>query len=204
MIIEDGFEQRSEAWYRAKAGVPGASSFDSIITPSGNPSKSAEGYAYQLAGEKILGRIEESYISFDMQKGIEREDEAREYYEFVNDMEVKQAALVYKNESKSVACSPDGLPPETGLQIKCPKLKTHVEYTLDPSRLIKKYFVQVQGSMWVCDYNSWVLMSYYPEMKPIILTVKRNYDFTGKLEMEMAKFLRRLNEVYAELVRKAA
>ena len=199
MIIEDSFEQRSETWYRAKAGVPGASSFDNIITPSGNPSKSAEGYAYQLAGEKILGRIEESYMSFDMQKGIEREDKAREHYEFVTDTEVKQVALVYKNESRNVACSPDGLMDDEGLEIKCPKLKTHVGYMLDHNALIKKYFVQVQGSMWVCGFDSWVLMSYYPGLEPVILTVKRDHEFTDKLETEMISFILKLNKVYGKL-----
>lgn len=204
MIIEDRFEQRSEEWYRAKAGVPGASSFDNIITPSGSPSKSAEGYAYQLAGEKMIGRIEETFTSFAMQEGIRKEGEARTYYELINGCEVRQVALVYKDEGRSVACSPDGLMSDTGLEIKCPLLKTHVGYMLGPASLVKKYHVQVQGSMWVCGFDSWQLISYYPGLEPVIITVRRDGKFIAKLETEMIAFIRRLNEVYAELIRKAA
>ena len=199
MIIEDSFEQRSDLWFRAKAGVPGASSFDKIIAPSGVSSKSAKEYAYQLAGEKLLGRIEEGYVSFAMQQGIEREDEARQAYEIITGNEVRQVALVYKNESKNVACSPDGLLENKGLEIKCPILKTHVKYMLFSDALAKEYFCQVQGSMWVCGLSEWDLMSYYPGMPPVISTIERDDNFISKLESEMISFLRFLNEIHSKL-----
>ena len=199
MIIEDGFEQRSEQWFQAKAGVPGASSFDKIVTASGAPSKQAKDYAYQLAGERLLGRIEEGFISYAMQQGIEREDEARQAYEIITGRDVKQVALVYKNESRNVACSPDGLMPEKGLEIKCPLLKTHVKYMLFSDALAKEYFCQVQGSMWVCGLSEWDLMSYYPGMPPVISTIERDDNFISKLESEMISFLRFLNEIHSKL-----
>jgi len=199
MIVEDSFEQRSDEWFRAKAGVPGASSFDKIITPSGVPSKSAKEYAYHLAGEKLLGRIEEGYVSYAMRQGTDREDEARQAYEIITGHEVRQAALVYKNESRNVACSPDGLMPEKGLEIKCPMLKTHVKYMLFSDALAEEYFVQVQGSMWVCGLSEWDLMSYYPGMPPVILTIERDDNFISKLESEMISFLRFLNEIHLKL-----
>lgn len=202
MIIEDTFSQRDPQWYEAKAGVPGSSSFSKIVTTKGAPSKSATDYMYQLAGEKTIGRIEESYTSFAMQQGINREDEARQLYELISGQSVRQVALVYKDASKSVACSPDGLLEASGLEIKCPMLKTHVKYLLD-DKLPSEYFVQVQGSLWVCGFDTWDFMSYVPSMPPFIITVKRDDDFISKLETEMIKFLRELKEVYEKLKEKA-
>ncbi len=208
MIIEDSFEQRSDAWREAKAGIPGASSFNKIVTSKGAPSKQAKDYIYQLAGEKILGRIEETYTSFAMQQGIDREDEARRLYELITGKQVHQVALVYKNESKTVSCSPDGLldaerlEDQKGLEIKCPMLKTHVKYLLDNTTLTKEYFIQVQGSMFVCGFGQYDLMSYVPGMPPIILTIERDHDFTANLEYEMSNFIRELKSVYAKLKEK--
>ena len=202
MIIEDSFPQRSEQWYQAKAGVAGSSSFDKIVTSRGEPSKQAREYIYQLIGEKLLGRIEESYTSFAMQTGIDREDEARQLYELVTGQEVRQVAMVFKNENRSVACSPDGLLNGKGLEVKCPLLKTHVKYLLDNQDLVSNYFHQVQGSLWICGFDTWDLMSYVPGIIPLIITVERDEKFIAKLEVEMVKFLKELDRVYKELMEK--
>jgi hypothetical protein len=62
------------------------------------------------------------------------------------------------------------------------------------------YFTQVQGSMWVCDYAMWFFMSYYPGMPHLILEVKRDNDFIGKLEIAMANFIRDLKKMHQELL----
>jgi len=198
MIVEDSFSQRDPEWYEAKAGVPSAGSADKIITTKGAPSKQAQDYMYQLAGEKIIGRIEETYTSFAMQTGIDRENEARGLYELISGEKVRQVALVYKDASKSVSCSPDGLLESSGLEIKCPMLKTHVKYLID-GKLPTTYTQQLQFSMWVYGFDTWQFMSYYPGIEPLIITIKRDNEFISKLEVEMIKFLRELNRVYAKL-----
>jgi len=200
MIIET-CEQGSIEWYQLKAGVPGASSFDRIITTQGELSKQRTDYLYELAGEKILGSTEEGYLSFSMQKGLDREAEARSLFEFITGTEVKQVGFVFKNERREVGCSPDGMPENTGIEIKCPMLKTHTKYLIE-DKLPTDYFTQVQGSMWVCDYNIWYFMSYYPGMPHLILEIKRDDAFIGKLEIEMAKFIRDLKKIHQELLDK--
>ncbi len=203
MIIEDSFEQRSEQWYQAKAGVPSASSFNKIITLAGRPSTQAQDYLYQVVGEKILGTIEQGYTSFAMQQGIDREDEARMLYELISGRKVKEVALVYKNEQKTVSCSPDGLisGKMAGLEIKCPMLKTHVHYMVNNDVLRTQYYIQVQGSMWVCDFPVWILMSYYPGLEPVILEIERDENFCDKLSDIMSGFLKNLNETYAKIAK---
>ena len=61
--------QGSEAWRRARMGVPTASAFDRILTPGGKPSKSAEGYKFELLGELMMGRPLDSPKYLWMERG---------------------------------------------------------------------------------------------------------------------------------------
>lgn len=192
MIVIDNIEQGSEDWFREKAGKPGASSFSKIVTTKGEPSKSAQDYLYQLAGEAIIGRQEEGYTNYAMQAGIAREAESRALFELLYGVEVRQVGLIYRDESRSVLCSPDGLPGETGLELKNPLLKTHVKYLL-AGTLPSDYYQQVHGSLWVTGFKSWFFMSYYPGMPPFILEVKRDETFISKLAKEMDSFLLQLS-----------
>ena len=48
------FAQYSPEWWNVRRGIPTASEFDRILTPAtGKPSKSADGYACQLIGERL-------------------------------------------------------------------------------------------------------------------------------------------------------
>jgi len=214
MIIVDDVEQKSPEWYQIRAGIPTASNFSRIVTPKGDPSKSQQDYVYELAGERIIGTSENGYQSWDMLKGLEREDEARAYFEFVTGNEIRQVGFVYKDDSASVGCSPDGLimhpdlrsgsmsvfenEVKSGLEIKCPKLKNHVAQLLT-KELPPDKFHQIQGCMWVCGVHSWIFMSYYPNMPPFILEVQRDYKFIGALEYEIERFNEELDAVYKQL-----
>jgi len=208
MIIIDDIVQQSPEWYSLRAGVPSASNFKKIITTKGEPSKSQKDYIYELVGERIIGTKEETYQSFDMLKGVEREAEARLFYELVSGESVRQVAFVFKDEKRNVGCSPDSFiagnvelvmnRPVCGLEIMCPKLKTHTRHLIDKELPYEK-FQQVQGSMWVCGFHTWMFLSYYPGMPPFILEVQRDYKFTSALEVEMESFLQELDEVYNKL-----
>ena len=202
MIIVDEFKQRSPEWHRTRAKIPTASEFKKIITTKGEPSKSRFDYMYQLAGESIAG-TSDTYTSWAMQQGIDREDEARRFYEMVTGVNIQQVAFVYRNKNKDVGCSPDGLLHKSGVEIKCPLIKTHVRYLLNNKKLPTEYFQQVHGSMWICDTKHWVFMSYYPGLPPFILEVKRDYKFTDKLEKEIETFNQELEIVYTKLKEKA-
>ena len=218
MIIIDDIDQLSPEWYALHAGVPGAASFDRVVKANGDPSKQREEYLYELAGERRIGTREDGYMSWDMRKGIEREGEARTYYEYLTGEVVRQVGFVFKNEERRVGCSPDGLIlgkavadiyPDityddaylTGLEIKAPKMKNHVKTLLEREVPDDKW-IQIQGCMWVCSFHSWQFLSYFPDMDPVILTVERDYKFTSDLEHEMMSFLDELDEVYKELTEK--
>lgn len=188
-------EQKSPEWYAARCGIPSSSNFDKIITTSGEPSKQRLKYMYQLAGERVTGKSEESFQSQAMLRGVETEAEGRSFYEMLNDVKIEQVGVCYQDEKKLCAASPDGLIKKDGLfELKCPLVHTHVGYLLD-SKLPTEYIQQVQGQLYVTG-RKWVdFVSYYPGLKPLVVRVKRDEKFISALDSEMVRFVKELEEL---------
>jgi len=193
MIIEK-YEQRSPEWYEAHK-MPTASRFSEIVTPTGKLSKSATKYAYELAG-MALGNFPEKYTSPDMQRGIDLEPEARVLYQMITGNKVYEVGFIHNTVC---GCSPDGLirgrfseaydlpKYKKGLEIKSPKDVNHIE-TLDKNEMPSEHTPQVQGSMLVTGFKEWDFMSYHPDYKPLIVTIKRDNDYINKLRDAITTF----------------
>ena len=198
MIVEN-IEQGSEEWFKARAGIPTASNFDKIVTSQGLPSKQALKYMYKLAGERIIGKKEATHQTEAMTRGIEMEEEARNFYELVTGNKVEQVGFCYPDEDKKFGCSPDGLVGKNGLiEIKCPLLHTMVEYLLE-NKLPTTYIQQVQGQLLVTGRKWCDFVAYYPDMKPLIIRVNRDEVFISKLQKELKVFNSKLEMVVANL-----
>lgn len=199
MKIIDDFAQGDPLWFEARLGSVGASSFSKIITSTGKPSDSAKKLLYRLAGEAVSGISEETYSNHHMERGIAMEDEARKFYELVTDNTVHQIALC-KSDIPHVHVSPDGIMPDIkrGLEIKCPSMPVHVEYLIK-NNLPTKYKAQVQGSMFVLGYDTYDFISYYPSIKPLIITVERNEEFIARLKEELERFVYDLDRLVKKI-----
>ena len=198
MIIEE-IEQRSPEWFAARAGHPTASCFDKIIMPkTGKPSAQATNYLYTLAGERIAGIKAETYQNDWMRRGMEMEDEARNFFRLVKDVEVQQVGLIYPDERRLYSCSPDGIMDTAGLEVKCPAIHTHVSYLLDGG-LPNEYIPQVQGAMLITGFQSYHFISYYPQLPPLIVEVKRDGKFCATLKVLLEEFCAELDEVERKL-----
>ena len=194
-MIEIKCEQGTEEWFDLKIGIPSASNFNKIVTTTGIPSKQQEKYLYQLAGETITGKREEGLSSKAMEQGVIREAEARDLYQMLNDVDVRQTGVCYKDENKDFLCSPDGLIGEDGmLEIKCPLIHTHVSYLLK-NALPSDYYCQVHGQMYVTGRKYCDFMSYYPGLPSLIIRVYRGEEFIKKLEVELNVFAIKLKEI---------
>ena len=202
MIIVNNIAQGTKSWFELKAGVVSSSSFSKILTNTGKLSAQAKDYMYQLAGERILGECEESYTSKAMQDGIEREAGARDLFSFITNHDVEEVGFIFKDESRKIGCSPDGIFPGSGLEIKCPKLKTHVGYLLADA-MPTKYNAQVQGSMWVRGCDNWHFMSYYTGMPELITKVARDDSYIKTLAVTINEFVEQLDELTEKLRRGA-
>jgi len=182
-------EQGTPEWFGLRVGIPTASRFDAIVTPArGDLSKQSEGYMRELLAEWLSGKPAESYTTGWMQRGVEMEAEAREYYAFVRDVDVLRAGFVYADDRRLYGCSPDGLPGDGLLEIKSPAPKTHIGYLLDGS-LPLDYRAQVQGSLLVTGRDWCDFLSYCPGLPPLLLRVERDEKYIAKLREGIESFL---------------
>lgn len=190
MLVEM-IEQGSPEWFEARIGIPTASCFDKILSPTGKPSTQAGAYMNKLLAEWLTGKPTNSDSNEWMLRGSELEADARKLYEFSTDVEVGQVGIVYKDESRLVSCSPDGLTPDGGLEIKAPAPHTHVEYLL-AGKIPTKYIPQVQGSMYITGRPHWDFMSYHPEMTPLIIRVERDEAYIKLLDSSLTGFIEKM------------
>lgn len=200
MVIVDDFYQRSPEWFEAKRGIPSASNFDKIITTKGAPSKQVQGYMYELAAQVASGQYVESYINSAMAEGIRREEESRELFSMLHDVEVREVALIYPDEQKQYVCSPDGLFNNNtkGLELKNPLPKTQVKYLMD-GEVPNEYILQIQGSMFVTGFDSWWFQSYAPGLPVLSIEVYRNEKLISRLKEELERFVYKLAAIVKRL-----
>jgi len=186
-------EQRSEAWFRARAGRPTASQFDRIITATGKDSSQWNDFACELIAQCIRpDELPDFMGNRHTDRGVEQEPEARETFAKVMGLELVEVGFVTR-EDEVAGCSPDSLIRKSflewlaGLELKCPMAKKHAAY-MDAGVLPDEYRQQVHGSMAVTGLNEWYFMSYCRGMKPFILPVQRD-AYTEKVSDALDRFL---------------
>jgi hypothetical protein len=184
-VIILNHEQGTEDWFNARLGVPSASNYAKLITATGNPSTSADGYINQLIAEAVTGERADFYTNAHMERGTALEPEARAYYEFMRDMEAQEVGFCLHDEVKT-GCSPDALVGDGGLEIKCPSSAVHVSY-LRENRLPPAYKQQVMGCMWITGAEWWDFLSYHPAMPSLLIQVKREQKYIDALAVEVTK-----------------
>lgn len=175
-------EQGSEAWFEHRLGRITGTRFKSLM--AGDSTAAFKDLITDLAGEILSGEIEETYSNADMERGKELEPFARKEYESIFDIEVKQYGFVIPDEDKFyhdyVGVSPDG----HKLEIKCPKRKTHLNY-IEKGVLPNEYKWQVQGQLFVTEWDYIDFMSYYPKLKPFIIRVKPDIEMHEAIEKRL-------------------
>lgn len=197
MILIDCVQGTKE-WLDLRMGIPTSSCFDKIITTKGEPSKQAEKYMWQLAGERVSGFREESFQSEAMKRGNIIEQEAREFYELTHDVKVRQIGFCL-SDCKKYGASPDGfIGEEGGIQIKCPLVSTHVSYLLD-GEVPTEYFTQNQGELLVTGRKYIDFTSYFPGIRPLVVRVKRDEVFISKLKKELEMFCENLEKIVEKI-----
>lgn len=176
MIIHD-VEQRSPEWYQLRLGKPTSSDFGRIVTPTGRPSKQAEGYAMQLAAELFVGH----QIGWDgnawTERGKEFEVDAVNLYAFTNDVEVQRVGFV-TDDAGEVGCSPDGFIGDDGMiEIKSLKAENHVAAIMHwraTGKCEADYVPQTQGQLLLTGRKWCDLVFFHPELP--MLTIRQAPD----------------------------
>lgn len=188
-------EQGTEEWLTARLGIPTATGISNIVTPAGKKSASYNAYLAELVAESIEG-LGETFKSDSMERGNRLEPQARMAYEFETSNDVIQVGGVYLNSDKDLMISPDGLMPKLkkGLEIKCPKMKTHIKYLLEGG-VPTEYIIQVQSALWVTGYETWDFVSYCPEYEKqtlYIYTAQRDPVLMKAFDTYIPQFIKTL------------
>lgn len=188
-VIVHRMEQGTPEWFAVRCGVPTASNFAKIITATGKPSTSAQGYMDQLLADYLAGEATDGVeANYWMERGSELEAQAREAYSIITGAEVEQVGFVTEGDGRW-GCSPDGLIADNGgIEIKCPKASTVVSY-YRANKCPADYWPQVQGALWVTGRQWWDFFAYHPSLKPFTVRVERDEEYIGKLDEAVRQFV---------------
>lgn len=208
-LIFDG-EQKSDEWKYERLGKITGTGFKSLISKRKDATQKNNRYLADLFAEMVTGKsANEVPETIHIQRGNELEDVAREAYEIAYGEEVIEVGGVYKDETKRVMVSPDGIlaGKKKGCEIKCPMLQTHIMYCLN-NEVPSEYIDQVVGNMWTTGFDEWDFISFCPEFaqqRMFVKTVKRSdpeiAEMLDLLDEQVPRFIKRQDGMLIEYKR---
>lgn len=188
-------EQNSEEWYAARAGIPTASEFSTVLAKGrgGGESVTRRKYLYTLAGERIAGPSPfDRYTNGHMDRGHAYEDEARDLYSLITGNEIQRVGFMRRGD---VGYSPDGLIGEDGLhEIKTKIYSLHLECLLSDT-VPSEHTAQIQGGLWISGRKWLDFCSYSPGLPLFVKRVYRDETYIARLKVEVEAFNSELLEL---------
>ena len=183
MQVFNDIEQGTPEWFSARAGIPTASRFATVMA-KGEGKTRAE-YMRKLAGEIITGELAEGFTTPHMERGKLMEDEARETYAFINSVEPYQVGFIRSGDK---GASPDSLiGSDGGLEIKTALPHIQID-RLERDRLPPEHKAQVQGNLWISEREWWDFVSYWPRLPMLITRVYRDEPYIKTMSDEIDRF----------------
>lgn len=163
-------EQNSQEWFDLKRGKFTASMFADLFAK--DTTQTYWNAIYKVVYERLSGETPETYSNQWMQRGLELEPIAKEWYELETFNKVNNGGFF--ELSDWIGCSPDGLIDDDGIiEIKCPAYNTQIGYLLD-KQLPKIYEWQVCGQLYITDRIWCDFVSYHPKLPAFVLRVNRD------------------------------
>lgn len=190
--------QRTEEWYAARLGYLSASKFKEATSflKTGADTADRLNLKIEILTERLTRVRQESYVTKDMQRGIDLEPAALEQYKAIYDGPVSTTGFVKHASIDWLGCSPDGLAGDDGLvEIKVPKPTTYVSWCIN-NDIPEKHLPQLQCQLAVTQRN-WVdFVAYCPEMpEPYRLFVRRLWRDDAAIRSAEQLAVRFLDEV---------
>lgn len=156
-------EQRTPEWYAARAGkLTGSKAKDMLATIRSGEAAARRDLRASLAVEILTGKSldTDGFVNKEMQRGIDLEPAALAAYEALSGNIVRRTGFIL-HDSADAGCSLDGdIDGCIGLlEIKCPKIATHVGY-IRAGKLPLDYVPQVLHNFWVTGAKWLDFLSY--------------------------------------------
>lgn len=199
MLIHN-VEQGSPEWESIRLGIPTASEFHRIITPTGKKSTAADGYANELIAEMMLARKVKTFTgSYATERGKELEPKAAEDYELTEGVKTEIVGFCTDDEM-TMGCSPDRLVGADGaIEIKVCAADAIVDYILTDD-CGADHKPQIQGQLFVLG-RKWVdLVPFHPDMPPTKIRVHRDEKYLELMATYMAEFTTMLAKKKARMI----
>lgn len=191
-------EQGTPEWYAARAGIPTASEFDTVMAKGkdGGKSKTRRTYMLKLIGERLTREPMWSYSNEHMERGKVMEAEARNLYCMVSDLEPVQVGFLRRGDA---GCSPDSLVGNDGmLEIKTKLPHLQLDCILY-DELPAEHRAQCQGQLWIAE-REWVdFVSYWPGLPLFAKRVFRDDPYIARLAEAVRVFNSEMEETIAKV-----
>jgi len=154
-------QQRSIEWHEQRLGKFTASEIHKLMGIKGL-GETGKSYAFEKAVETVFGEVEESFISYDMQNGIDTEPIAfKKFAELKSLQFIEVSDCGFFNVGENAGASPDGLVgTDAVLEIKCPKANTFFKLVATNS-IDTKYYYQMQMQMMATNRKKAYFFNYF-------------------------------------------
>lgn len=153
--------QRTLDWHQQRLGKFTASEIYKLMGIKAL-GLTGQSYAFDKAVEELFGEVEDNFVSYDMERGIEQEPLA-----FAKFKELKSFEFIDVTEcgffdlGNNAGASPDGLVGEDAiLEIKCPKANTFFKLVAT-NEIDDKYLYQMQMQMMATNRNKAHFFNYF-------------------------------------------
>lgn len=194
-------EQGTPEWHECRLGIPTASMFQTVLAKGkgGGESLTRKKYMLKLIGERLTGQMEEGYKNAHMERGNAMEDEARELYSMLYEIEPKRVGFMRRGLA---GASPDSLLGDDGLlEIKTKIPSIHLDVLLS-GKVPAEHKAQIQGQLWISGRQYCDFVSYWPALPPFIVRVQRDDDYISKLADEVGGFILEMETITNDILRK--
>lgn len=190
--------QHSGEWFKLRSGIPTASEFSSILASGkgGAASIMRRTYLLKLAGERLTGDLMENFVNAHMERGKIMEDEARDFYSFIADIEPRRVGFIANG---AAGCSPDSLLGDAGML----EIKTALPHILIDT-VLKDEFppahkAQCQGALWVAE-REWIdIAVYWPKLPLFVKRAHRDEAYIKRLSDAVDEFNADLDAIVKQI-----
>lgn len=201
--IHEDLVQGTDEWRQARCGLLTASEMKLIITPTLKLASNDKerGHLYELLAQRISNYVEPAYVSFDMLRGQQDEEEALSIYS-QNFAPLTAVGFITNDKwGFTLGYSPDALVGDDGL-VECKsrrqkfQIETFVNHVLEGS-VPPDFMLQVQTGLLVSERQWCDLISYSGGLPLAVIRVHPIPEAQEAILAAAAAFESRLAEAHA-------
>lgn len=188
-------EQGTPEWFAARAGIPTASEFHTVLAKGrgGGDSVTRRKYMLTLLGERLTGEVLEGYSNAHMERGKAMEDDARRMYAMMQDVDPEPVGFMRRDDVEAGA-SPDSLVDDVGMleiKTKLPHLQLDL---IERGEVPSEHICQIQGQLWISG-REWVdFVSYWPRLELFVKRVHRDEKKIAEIACGVEDFVGELRQ----------